>query len=199
MGYTHGQRWTHEDIVEGIRKVIDFYGIDRMPSKQEIEDFYSNSALVNKIAKTGGFYVWAESLGLEVKNSETKLGFDLEVQVLKILKAMDFKCEMTSTKHPYDLLVDDCVKIDVKAARKTKIKGSDAYSFRLAKEQQTCDVYVAACVNDEREIQQIYVIPAHIMTGKVQLCMGAGHSIYDSYIDRWDIIEKMSKAFMQIA
>ena len=198
MGYAHGHKWTNQDIIESIKEVIDFYGLDRMPSKQEIEEFYGNSALTNKISKTGGFYVWAKNLGLKVKDSETKMGLELEVQMMKILKEMGFKCETTSTKYPYDLLVNGCVKIDVKAARKTKIRGSDAYSFRLTKEQQTCDVYIAVCVNDKREIQRIYVIPAHITTGKIQLCMGAIHSRYDSYVDRWDIIERFSEAFYKI-
>lgn len=198
MGYAHGHRWTNQEVESHIMKVVDFLEIDRMPSRSEIEEFYGNAALTGKISKTGGFHHWADQLGLEVKESESKFGIELEKQIKNILENMDFKCEITSTKHPYDLLVDDCVKIDVKAARISKFNGSNGYSFRLAKSKQTCDVYVAVCVDDNKEIQQIYIIPAIIMTGKKQLCMGAGHSSYDVYIDRWDIIEKMSEAFHQI-
>ena len=69
MGYSHGHKWTNQDIVNGIEEVIEFLGIDRMPTKQEIETYYGNTALLNKIAKTGGLYLWAENLGLEVKDS----------------------------------------------------------------------------------------------------------------------------------
>ena len=198
MGYAHGHKWTSQDIMNHIMQVVDFLEIDRMPSRSEIEEFYGDTALTNKIAKSGGFYHWASRLGLEVKDSESKFGIELEAQMRKLLESIGFKCEKTSTRYPYDLLVDDCVKIDVKAARKTKIKGSDAYSFRLAKEYQTCDVYIAVCVNDQKEILQIYIIPSIIMSGKKQLCMGVGHSMYDTYIQRWDIIQQMSEAFHQI-
>ena len=198
MGCAHGCRWTKQELESGIMKVVDFLDIDRMPSKSEIEEFYGNTSLSNKISRTGGLYYWADQLGLEIKESESKFGIEVELYVKEVLENMGFKCETTSTKHPYDLLVDDCVKVDVKAARVTKVRGSDAYSFRLAKPKQTCDVYVAVCVDDEKNIQKTYIVPSIIMSGKKQLAVGVEHSIYDAYIDRWDVIETMSEAFHRI-
>ena len=198
MGYSHGHKWTNQDIVNGIEEVIEFLGIDRMPTKQEIETYYGNTALLNKIAKTGGLYLWAENLGLEVKDSETKIGLEVEICVMKILKEKGFKCEMTSIKHPYDLLINNCVKLEVKSARRSYVNNSPVYSFRLAKPQQTCDVYAAICLNDNKKIERTYIIPSIILHGKTQLSIGTKRSSYDRYLDRWDIVEKMSFAFEQI-
>lgn len=186
-------------IAEEIQAAIRGLNINRMPSKSELEMLYGDSSLVNKISRTGGFYFWARKLGYDVKNSETKCGYEIEKTIEKILENMGHECELTGVRHPYDILVDGCVKIDVKSARKTKVHGSNAYSFGLAKRQQTCDVYIAVCLGSESDIEKIYVIPAHIMTGKKQLCLGVGHSKYDTYIDSWDVIEKFVAAFEQIA
>lgn len=199
MEHTNRIKWTDKDIENGIAKVVDFLEIERMPSRREIDDFYGNHALSNKISRTGGFFFWANKLGLQVKESESKLGISLEHQVMEMLKDMGFKCEMTATRYPYDLLVDNCVKIDVKAARKSKVGSSDVYSFRIAKPQQTCDVYIAICLSESKTIERVYVIPSIVLSGKKQLCIGAGHSSYDTYINRWDFIEQMATAFKQIS
>lgn len=190
--------WTEKMVVEEIQSAIKALNINRMPSKSELEMLYGDCALTNRITKTGGFYFWAKKLGLAVKNFETQCGYEVENMIAKILESMGHECKLTSVRHPYDILVDGCVKIDVKSARKTKVRGSDVYSFGLGKKQQTCDAYIAVCLGED-DIEKIYVIPAHIMTGKQQLCLGAGQSKYDIYIDRWDVVEKFIAAFEQIA
>lgn len=191
--------WTEKMVEQEIKEVMRAMNIDRMPSRSEIELIRGDTSLTNKITKTGGFYFWANKLGLEIKNSETKFGYEIEKKISEKLAGDGYSCILTSIRHPYDILVDGCVKIDVKSAKKTRVKEGLVYSFNLEKKEQTCDVYVAVCLGDEESIEKIYVIPAHIMTGKKQLCLGVKNSIYDSYIDRWDIIEKLALAFKQNA
>ena len=191
--------WTEQMIVDEIQAAIRAMNIDRMPSRSEIELLYGDTSLTNKICKTGGFYFWAKRLGLEIKTSDTKCGYEVENMIAKMIESMGHECTLTSNRHPYDILVDKCVKVDVKAARKTKAREYDVFSFRIAKMQQTCDVYIAVCLGDQSSIEKIYVIPAHIMTGKKQLCVGVQHSKYDSYIDRWDLLDKIIAAFEQLA
>ena len=190
--------WTEKAIEDAINEVRYSWLLDRMPSRKEVEDYYGGAAESCAIMKSGGYYHWAKKLGLEIKRSQSSLGYEVENEVKELIECLGYRCESTSTRHPYDLLVNGCVKIDVKAARVSKANGSDCYSFRLAKPQQTCDVYVAVCLNDDKEPQKIYVIPAHVMTGKTQLAIGAEHSKYDQYIDRWDIIDQLLQAFERI-
>ena len=191
--------WDDRKTQEEILKVKDFLDIDRMPSRREIENFYHNSKLSNHISKTGGFYHWAKILGLEVKKSETGLGFKMEEHAMNELIKLGHECEMTSTRFPYDLLVNGRVKVDVKAGNKTKTHGFDFYSFNLEKKQQTCDLYIVYCLGENKNIEKTYIIPAHIMTGKSQLSLGLDSSKYDRFINRWDIIKSFDLAFKEIS
>ena len=190
MGYAHGMRWTDQVVRESIMEVANTFAERRMPSRSEIEDYYGNSALTSRISRTGGTYYWAEVLGLEVKESETKVGLIAERAIKERVSQMGFDVELTGFKHPYDLLVDGCVKVDVKTAHKSKIHGCDVYAYRLAKPQQTCDVYVF-CEMDKNEIVKTYVVPSAIISGQVQVEMGIGSTKYEPFCNRFDLIGRM--------
>lgn len=196
MGYTHGIKWSEDKIKNGIMVVVNELELGRMPSRVEIEDYYGNSALTNKIARYGGFETWAKKLGLQRKNSESGLGIRFERIICDVLEKKGFQCGLTSVKAPYDILVNGKVKIDVKVARKSKVRSSDVYSFRLAKPMQTCDVYIAVCLGESDDVQKTYIIPSNILTGKTQLCVGINKSKYDKYLEKWEIISKID-AFLK--
>lgn len=185
------------EIKNELMGMIKACGLDRMPTDAEIREYFGNTSISGHVNSTGGIFEWAMRLGLPVKPSTTSFGRENELLVMRLLSERGYTCEKTSTRYPYDLLVNGCVKVDVKAARKSKSNGSDVYSFELAKPQQTCDVYVAVCLDDDKP-QKIYIIPAHIMHGKTQLALGVSHSKYDHYIDRWGIIDQFTKAFKEI-
>lgn len=187
MGYTHGRRWTDETTAEAIMEIANTFDPVRMPSSSEVKAFCGDTSLSDRISKTGGFYEWANRLGLEVKYSETKLGIKAEHDISKRLCDLGFTAEMTSSRYPYDLLVNGCVKVDVKAANKSDIRGCDVYAYRIAKRQQTCDFYIFCEMSDE-EIIKTYVVPASAVSGQVQVEMGTGSTIYDVYAERYDLI-----------
>ena len=193
------QHWNREFVKEEIKRVMAFYQIDRMPTLAECDSYEGNTSLSNRISKEGGFYVMAKEMGLEIKQSETGLGYQFEIFAADMIRDMfdDTTVEMTPTRFPYDLLVDGRVKIDVKTAKRSKVNGADVYSFGLAKKQPTCDIYIAFCITDDKVVEKTYVIPAHVMTGKSQLCLGINASKYDIYLDRYDLIKQMSKMFSE--
>lgn len=39
MGYTHGTRWTDEEITEKIIEIVKFSHLDRMPTRKEVEQY----------------------------------------------------------------------------------------------------------------------------------------------------------------
>lgn len=189
MGYTHGIKWTEELIEEKLMEVASTLNPIRMPSLAEIEKHYGDSALTNKLCKTGGLYYWADKLGLEIKHSETLLGVQTEKQVAKILARLGYEVEETPIRHPYDLLVNGCVKVDVKAANISYIRGSKIRAYRLAKRQHTCDIYLF-CEIDDSKISNVYVVPASVVTNQVQVEMGTSKTIYEKYRNRYDLIQK---------
>ena len=198
MGYAHGKQYTPEEIKEAVFEVVAQLGLDRMPSKSEIEEYYGDMSLTNKISRSGGFYHLANIYGLEVKKSESYFGIKHEQLIREMLIARGFDAELTPTRAPYDILVDGRVKIDVKAGRIVKTNGCGYYTFNLEKIMQTCDVYVVVTLNSDDTINKIYVIPASIMTGKTQLSIGIAKSKYERFVDRWDYIETLDEVFGDI-
>lgn len=190
--------WTEKLIKERILEVVDFHGYNRMPTIKEIEDYYGDTALINKISTTGGVEAWAEKLKLSRKPCESTLALQYEKHAKKTLEEKGFRCELTSTKHPYDILVNDAVKIDVKVSNLVTIGDSKAYTFNLEKKQPTCDLYVAYCLDDNKEIAKTYIIPAPILTGKCQLSVGVNDSKYDAYLDNWNLIKLYDDSVAQI-
>ena len=73
--------WTTDKIIKEIQTVIDFYKMNRMPSRTEIEDFYRNSKLTNAIRKHGGHRHFASMMGIQMKYSETEFGILQEERV----------------------------------------------------------------------------------------------------------------------
>lgn len=193
----NAMKWTNENIKNAVMDVVNTRGLDHMPSVAEMKEFYGNNKLTNAITQHGGQIKWAGILGLDIKQSETQFGQIYEKYVSDLLTAKGFKCEMTGTRCPYDILVDGYVKVDVKASKITSIKGYDAYSFRLAKAMPTCDVYILVGV-DRFENKKVFIVPAHEVKGQVQVCISTVKSIYDVYVDKFDIIKKLAAAFRAI-
>lgn len=178
-------KWSEEKIKIGIMNLAKQFDPIRMPTNREVLEMTGNHALSMAIQKNGGYEAWANRLGLEQKYSETLIGVKWEKTVARILEGRGHRIEMTSIKYPYDILVDECIKIDVKVANKSKVNGSYIYAYRLAKPQQTCDFYVC-CENDGAN--RIYVIPANAVNGQKQMDMGSITTKYDVYEDAWNLI-----------
>ena len=151
MGYAHGIRWNREKVINEILNVIKVLDIKRMPSKNECDLVTGNYALANAIRRHGGYEYFAQYLNLESKECESKLGLMGELEIKRILESKGYKVEKMSKNHPYDLLVNGNIKIDVKTARKyNSEKGWSSYSFNLEKSNPTCDIYIFICVEDEK-------------------------------------------------
>ena len=120
-------------IAKRIMNIANMFEPKRMPSNREILEIEGNYKLSSAIQKSGGYEYWAKKLNLEQKYSETKLGIDGERYIAKFLEKMGFRTELTSTKHPYDIYVDNCVKVDVKTANTSMVRDNEVHAYRLYK------------------------------------------------------------------
>lgn len=191
MGYATGIQWDEELITTEILKIANQFEPPRMPSAREAKEMYGGHGLSVAIGKHGGYKYWADRLGLEQKHSETKLGLIGERHIAEVLFKRGHIVEMTPAKHPYDILVDGCVKIDVKTANESLIKGCPVHAYRLAKREHTCDFYIFY----EADTEKIYVVPAHKCCGQVQVEMGSESKVYGSYLNAFDLINQASEMY----
>lgn len=181
--------WNEAKIEQGILAIVNTFAEPRMPSNSEVIEHEGNHALSMAIQKHGGFKYWADRLGLEQKHSETALGVEGEKIIANYLSSQGFDVKETSVKHPYDLLVNDCVKIDVKTANTSHIRGCPVHAYRLAKRDHTCDFYIFF----EFDTLRTYVVPAYKCQGQVQVEMGTDSKRYAKYFGAYHLISEMSK------
>lgn len=191
MSFVHGTQWTDDMVQDQILNCVSTLGLNRMPSRQELHNFYGSDALTNRIRRSGGYYGWAERLGLPMKESETQTGKDGEARAKELLEQHGFFVQRMSTRYPYDLYVNGCVKVDVKTAHPTKTPGTaKCYSFGLSKRCPTCDIYFLLALTPSGE--KTYIVPSSI--NQTQICMGENTSSNDKYLDRYDIIQRTADA-----
>lgn len=196
MGYTHGTKWTEDSIKEGVLKVVSDLELDRMPSRKEVESFYGDSALTGAVSKRIGWYNLAHQLGLSIKDSETYFGKKQEQLVREELISMGYEVRRMPQNFPYDLLVNDCVKVDVKSSRLYRGKSGNFYSFNLEKPFCTCDIYVMRLINEDGSVKESLIIPSKNIPTNTQVSVGESASKYYQYRDKWEYINDYC-AFME--
>ena len=188
------KKWTEEMIAEGITRIANCYHPKRMPTNREVILYEGNHKLANAIQKNGGYEYWAKRLGLEQHYSETILGTFGENYIANTLALMGFAVETTSTKHPYDLLIDGCVKVDVKTANTSYVRGCPIHAYRLAKRQQTCDFYIFY----EADTERVYVVPSHRCNGQTQVEMGEDSKLYSKYLGAYHLLAETSDLYQSM-
>ena len=191
MGYALGTKWDDNRIKSELKNVMAALGIDRMPSRTEMDSVTHNTALSNKVMKTGGIRYWAKELGLELKNSETTLGNNYEYIDMNLFTEKGYKVNKMTTKHPYDLFVNDHVKVDVKVSHYYHSNEFSYHTFGLGKKYQNCDIFICICLDDNDKVVKNLIIPSDFLIGQRQLSVGT-NSTYDklnnksAYIDPSD-------------
>lgn len=196
MTHEYGTPWTEDEIKQGIFEIMKILNIDRMPSSGETISALDYNGLSMAIQRSGGFKHWAKKLSLDTKKSETSLGQVYEEYILELLRNKGYEVERMSVKHPYDILANRNIKIDVKVSNLYKNSGSGYYTFNLEKHNHNCDLFICICVNDEEMVKTL-VIPSKFLMGIKQLSLG-NTSIYDSFKDRFDYIEKYDVFYNQL-
>ena len=191
--------WSKDNIEKAIRYMVEKTGQKTLPTHKETRDFYGNYKLSNAMRRNGGPKYWGERMGLEFKECESKKGEEYENYFVAEMLGKGFDAERVNCdepRFPYDVLINGCVKVDVKVA---KVFGSDKqgyYSFNLEHKKHSCDFFVCYCLDCSGEnIVKAYIVPASVMDGKSQLGVGLAQSKYDAYIGRYDLIGQACECY----
>ena len=163
--------------------------IGRMPSNSECRTVTKNLALSNQISKKGGFGHWAKKLKLQMKDSDSKTGWGFENSAEKLLSSFGFTVEHMPVRHPYDLLINNSVKIDVKGSFLYNGKSGSFYTFNLQKKHPTCDIFMLFCVGKFEE-EKTLIVPAQYCH-KTQISVGEISSKWDEFSGKWAYIERL--------
>jgi len=193
MGYNNiGVQWNDTEIRNKILEVVSALNIDRMPSNTEIIQVLKSSGLSNAIRRRGGLYKWSKKMGLSIKKSETQTGKGFEEVAIKMLNQRGYEIIRMTTKYPFDLLVNNNISIDVKAARPV-YNGERIYVVGLNKKYATCDLYLILLLDETDNVEKTLIIPGNKLK---QTSLNLGRNLkYNQYIDRWDYIDQYSKFY----
>ena len=178
-------KWTDEKIESGIREIMNSLYINRMPTRTEVIEIMGNNTLGARLCRDGGYRCWANRLGLDVQENRTNLGLDYEYVAKQMLEdKFNYKVEKMTTRYPYDLLVNDAIKVDVKVGKPNFIKTSRVHTFGLHNRYSSCDLFIIFALEESGDIEKTLIIPGHELN-VTTLCIGK-QSRYDVYSDRWD-------------
>lgn len=189
------KKWNDEAIEKGIKNAIRTLCINRMPTSNELKSI-RRADLQNAITKNGGFRYWAERLNHNLKISETLKGVKYEDLVTETLRGKDFDVTIMSNGHPYDLLIDGNVKVDVKSGTEHYHFGSRAHTFRPSSKHSTCDIYICLALKKCGEVENTFVIPSKF--AKVQTINVGADSKYNKFIDRWEYLDEYSTFYRSV-
>jgi hypothetical protein len=170
--------------------------LDRLPSKSEVKFIVGNESLANAITRHGGWKYFSEKLNLPMKKSCSSFGDENEDYILNLLIEMGYDAIKTKPRHPYDILVNGIVKIDVKSSHSipSKVYMMDEFVFSINNTQPKCDIFIFIKVFDNKK--DIFVIPSHFIK-QSQLGIGE-NSKYDKYKNRFDYIETYVDLFSKV-
>lgn len=201
IGHSHGTCWTDEMVVFEIKRVVQSLELDRFPTHSEIEQFYGNKSLTNKISKSGGTKYWASKLGYGVKDCESEFGDYFERYAIDdIYQHTGLSSYKNKVGYPYDITTNRHIKVDIKSS--TIIENNYGYkfhSFNLEKKEPTCDIYILYCLNDNDEIHKTIIIPSCHVYGQTQIGISAyGNSKWDKYRNQWKWFEKYNDFYIKL-
>jgi hypothetical protein len=199
LGYTHGTKWTDDLIKEKVLEVVAALELERMPSRKECEMHFQDGGLVNAISKRCGFYKLANQLGLPIKESETYFGKKQEAVAQEQLISMGYEVRRMSQNFPYDLLVNDCLKVDVKASNLYSGVKGNFYAFNLEKPFCTCDIYMLYLLNNDKTEKDVLIVPSVFVATNTQISVGEITSKYYKYSQRWDYIASYSEFLASVS
>ena len=160
-----------------------------MPTRKEVEQYCGDTSLTNAITRRkGGWYALSEKMQLPIKECETTFGKSREKIIMERLVSMGYEVRRMPQNFPYDLLVNDSVKVDVKASRLYRGTGGNFYSFNLEKPFCTCDIYVLRMIGGDGIEVDTLVVPSKVVATNTQISVGEITSKYKRFSQKWDYI-----------
>lgn len=191
--------WTDKLIKERIMEVVNKCNLDRMPSRNEVSEYYHNGALTAKISRNAEWYKLAEELRLPVKESETLIGKTFESFAEIELQKLGYCVKRMSQNFPYDLFVNNCLKVDVKASKLYRGINGNFYAYNLEKPFCTCDIYILYLLYDDMSVKDALIIPSKFVPQNTQISVGENNSKYYKYINQWHYIKDYCNFFQGVA
>jgi hypothetical protein len=128
------RRWKDEVFECEIREAAASLG--HFPTRSELDDM-QKGALANEIVRRGGFIECARLFGIPRIWSDSDTGWEGERVAAQRLTELGFQVAVPgAVKCPFDLLIDQVLRVDVKSARLCQYQQSVGWFYRIGKHPQ---------------------------------------------------------------
>jgi hypothetical protein len=176
-------RWTDEIISAELHAIAATLG--HLPSAGELRDRGRND-LCCAITRSGGLIKWSERLNIPRLASDSDFGWQGEAESMSLLSAHGFNVSKPEgVKAPFDILVNDILRVDVKTANFATYGHSSGWFYRLGKIPQADLMFLY-----QADTGNFCAVPWHICpSSNVTISRGGGK--YDWFINNWQLIESM--------
>ncbi len=181
--------WTDEKVHQELLSICGGTGV--FPSNTDLVKLGRND-LSNQIARRGGFIHWSKRLGFERVSSDSDTGWHGEDECLKILSDFGFTAEKTGRlRAPYDILVNESVRIDVKTAKFAEYGPCRGWFYRIGKDT-SADILMLY----QMDAKDSYIIPWSICPS-TNITISKSGGKYAKFKNAFDILREMTLARSQ--
>lgn len=171
--------------------------VGHFPSTSELKNAGRHD-LSNILCKRGGMAYWSNRLGLPRQHSDSDTGWEGEEAVKQILEGKGFKVSTrTGVKCPYDLIVNDRVRCDVKTTKQATYNLNtgmpwSAWFYRIGKSVQSDMVILY-----QSDIKDCYILPWWEV-GTTNITISPSSPKYGKFRNRFDLLESYANAVKTI-
>lgn len=199
MGYARGILWDDATIEKHLLMIIHDRNMKTFPTHREMTEFFGTLGVSEAVSKHGGTKYWASRLGLPIKKCDSSFGDKYELIAIDDIKqTTGLDARQTIPRYPYDILIENNIKVDVKASRQ-RFTNMHCWqnNFELAKRDPTCDIFILYCLTCEGEPIKTLVVPSCVVTGQRSIGVG-DNSKWNVYKDNWSLITKYEKFYKEL-
>lgn len=179
---------TDEEINTMILKVVSDLNIDRFPTRDEMNRYSGSSSLSGLISRRGGFIKWSKLTNLEMKQSETLVGYKGESILSETVSSKGYKIERQTANCLYDFIIDDNVRVDCKYSHLYHGDNGSFYAFNLESKMHDCDLFILICEDDDKN-KNVIIIPQSFVQNQGQISVGQYKSKWYKYIDKYEYVD----------
>lgn len=160
-------------------------GSGRFPTNTELQKTGQND-LACQITKKGGYAYWANRLGMKRGVYDCDIGWKGEQKTQALFEERGFSVIRSErVQWPFDLLVNDCLRVDVKTAKHADYGVSSGWYFRIGKSPQA-DL-IALYRSDKNDV---YLIPWYHVP-KTNITITPTGTKYSGFLNAYEIVERM--------
>jgi hypothetical protein len=177
-------KWSGGRLETELRGICNAIG--RFPSNSDLLHM-KRGDVANAIARAGGFVAVSDRMGVKRDYSDSDRGWDGEKLFLSLAQQNGFRGErLSGVKAPFDILLNDILRIDVKSASFADYKACRGWFYRIGKIPQA-DLVVLL----QLDTRDFYAVPWWKCSTSMMTISSLGKCKYDYLKNNWSIVRRM--------